>query len=156
MIDGVWVNVYLKKLPDDDYLFLIGTVADPKHLGQIYRKRWTIESFFQSLKGRGFDIESTHIKEAQKLKKLVAVVCIAFAVCISLGIYQDKKVKKIKIKKHGYKANSFCRVGIDLIKELCRKSVEVFEKAFQKFIRFLLIQKIKYEQQKLNNSLAAT
>jgi hypothetical protein len=156
MIDGVWVNVYLKKLPDDDYLFLIGTVADPKHLGQIYRKRWTIEAFFQSLKGRGFDIESTHMKEAQKLKKLVAVVCIAFAVCVSLGIHQHEKVQKIKIKKHGYKANSFCRVGIDLIKELCRKSVEVFEKAFQKFIRFLLIQKIKYEQQKLNNSLAAT
>jgi transposase len=143
-------------LPDNDYLFLIGTVEDPKHLGQIYRKRWTIESFFQSLKGRGFDIESTHIKDTDRLRKLVAIVCIAFAVCISFGIYQHEKVQKIKIKKHGYKERSFCRVGIDLIKDLCRKSVEAFEKEFQKFIRFLFVQKIKYELQKLNNSLSVT
>jgi hypothetical protein len=96
------------------------------------------------------------MKEAQKLKKLVAVVCIAFAVCVSLGIHQHEKVQKIKIKKHGYKERSFCRVGIDLIKDLCRQSVEAFEKEFQKFIRFLFIQKIKYELQKLNNSLSVT
>lgn len=156
IVDGVWVNVYLKKLSDGDYLFLIGTIKDPKHLGQIYRRRWTIEVFFQSLKGRGFDIESTHITDRERLKKLVAMVAIAFAVCISLGIYQHEKVQKIKVKNHGYKEKSFCRVGIDLIKDLCKQSVEVFERKLQKFIRFLLIQKIKYDRQKINNSLSIT
>ena len=34
-VDGVWVNVYLKKIKDGDYLFLIGTIKEPKYLGQI-------------------------------------------------------------------------------------------------------------------------
>ena len=115
LVDGVWVNVLLKKLDGDEYLFLIGTLKDPRHLGQVYRRRWTIETVFQSFKGRGFNLESTHIKALDRLKKLVAIVSIAFAICTSLGIYQNEKVQKIKVKKHGYKEKSFCRTGIDFI-----------------------------------------
>ncbi len=154
LVDGVWVNVLLKKLSDGDYLFLIGTLKDPKHLGQVYQRRWTIETLFQSFKSRGFDIESTHIKDPDRLKKLVTLVSIAFAICISLGIYQHEKVQKIKIKKHGYKAKSFCRAGIDLMRDLCKQSVEVFEKTIGKFLRYLIIQKQRYDKNKLNLSLS--
>lgn len=156
MVDGVWVNVLLKKLDDGDFLFLIGTLKDPKHLGQVYRKRWIIETVFQSFKSRGFDIESTHIKAPDRLKRLIGLVSIAFAICISLGIYQHEKVQKIKIKKHGYKAKSFCRVGIDLIKDLCKQSVEVFEEMIGKFLRYLIVQKRKHDKNKLIHSLSGT
>jgi Transposase DDE domain len=156
MVDGVWVNVLLKKLADNDYLFLIGTLEDPKHLGQVYRKRWTIETVFQSFKKRGFDIESTHIKAPERLKKLVALVSIAFAISISLGIYQHEKVQKIKTKNHGYKEKSFCRAGIDWVKDLCKQSVETYEEVIGKFLRYLISQKIKYDKNKLNPSLSNT
>ncbi len=156
LVDGVWVNVYLKKLEDGDFLFLIGTLKEPKHLGQVYRRRWTIETVFQSFKSRGFDLESSHIKHLDRLKKLVAVVSIAFAFCVSLGIYQHEKVQKIKMKKNGYKEKSFCRVGIDLIQDLCKQPVEIFEKTLEKFLRFLIIQMIKYKRIKLINSLSST
>lgn len=103
LVDGVWVNVYLKKLEDrEDLLYLIGTMADPKHLGQVYRRRWTIETMFQSFKKRGFDLEKTHFKSADKLKKLVGLVSIAFGLCLSGGIYVDRKIAKIERKKNGY------------------------------------------------------
>ncbi len=60
---------------------------EARHLGQVYRRRWTIEACFQSFKSRGFDLESTHLKHLAKLKKLVALVSIAFAMCVSLLIY---------------------------------------------------------------------
>lgn len=154
LVDGVWVNVLLKKLDNDDFLFLIGTLKDPQYLGQVYRKRWTIETVFQSFKTRGFDIESTHIKDPTRLKKLVALVCIAFAICISLGIYKHEKVQKIKTKKHGYKEKSFCRAAIDWLKDLCKQSVEAFEEIMGKFLRYLIIQKREYDKNKINHSLS--
>ncbi|NBB31902.1 transposase [Cellulophaga sp. BC115SP] len=38
-------------------------------MGQLYRKRWSIETVFQSFKGREFNLESTHLQSIAKLKK---------------------------------------------------------------------------------------
>lgn len=124
MVDGVWGHVWVKVLSDGDFLFLFGT-APINYMGQFYRKRWTIESFFQALKGRGFDLESTHIKCLEKLKKLVAMVSIAYGFCVSLGIYFHKKVQYIKTKKHGYKVASFSRHGLNHIREMSRDQAVV-------------------------------
>ena len=32
-------------------------------------------------------MESTHLKDLEKLKKLLALMSIAFAMCVSMGIY---------------------------------------------------------------------
>ena len=116
IVDGQWVNVSMKSLPKGDILFLIGSVA-AKELGPIYRKRWSIEVLFQSMKKRGFDLESTHLRCLHKLKKLIALVAIAFAFCLLAGRHYHQKVKKIKTKNHGYKANSFFRKGLDLLRD---------------------------------------
>lgn len=136
LVDGVWGEVYLKRLPSGDLLYLFGTMAG-LHLGQVYRRRWSIEACFQAFKGRGFDLESTHLKDLAKLKKLVALVSIAFGMCVSLGLYQHEKVKKIKVKKHGYKAKSFFRHGLDTFRELMRKDPVCWQQHLTKFIRYL-------------------
>jgi len=105
--------------------------------GQLYRKRWTIEVFFQSIKGRGFDLEKTHLQAIEKLKKLIAMVSIAYAVCRNMGIYYHKKVQKIKIKKHGYKSASFFRKGIDVVRQYFRTDKDMTDK-IEKIILSLL------------------
>ena len=57
MVDGVWCNTMIKRLPSDDYLFLISDLS-AKKMGAIYRKRWCIEAaaaavLFQTFKERG-------------------------------------------------------------------------------------------------------
>ena len=42
LVDGIWVNALLKKLDGGKFSFLIGTPKDPRHLRQVYRRRWTI------------------------------------------------------------------------------------------------------------------
>lgn len=59
-----------------------------KFMGQLYRKRWSIEVCFQNMKRRGFDLEDTHLQDDEKLKKLVALASIAYAFSASLGIYR--------------------------------------------------------------------
>jgi transposase len=96
MVDNVWGSVYIKPLPEGDILFLFGN-CQPKFLAQLYRKRWSIEVFFQNIKTRGFNIEDTHLQELQRIRKLIAMVSIAYAFCVSLEIYVNRNVKKIKV-----------------------------------------------------------
>lgn len=145
LVDGVWGNVCLKRTAAGDLLYLFGTL-EAKHLGTVYRRRWRIEACFQAFKSRGFDLESTHLKDLGKLKKLVAMVAIAYGLCMSMGIYQDARVKKIKIKKHGYKANSFFRTGLDRIREMLRMKARKWHQRIEIFIRWLNRQ-IQYYQQ---------
>ena len=125
-------------------------------MGQVYRKRGTIEVLFQSFKSRGFHLKNTHMQALLKLKKLVGLVSIAFAICNSLGIYHHQKVQKIEVKNHGYKAKSFCRTGIDLLRDMLKGSVKEFEEVTQKFLRYLTILKVNYHKNKLSTSLSVT
>ena len=70
MVDAVRLNMALKQL-DGDWL-LVGGPIPVKRLFAHYRHRWSIETFFQSLKKRGFRLEDTHLKSLDRLKKLMA------------------------------------------------------------------------------------
>lgn len=123
-VDGSWGHVWLSLLENGDYLFLFGT-ATLQFMGQFYRKRWSIESCFQNLKERGFNLEATQLKCLKKLKKLVALVSISYGFCLSLGLYFHKKVQAIKIKNHGYKAASLSRHGLNQIREMSRPQAPI-------------------------------
>ncbi len=151
LVDGVVGDVWARRLEDGDSLFLFGTV-NVKFMGQLYRKRWTIECFFQSMKGRGFDLEKTHLKSPEKLRKLVALVGIAYGVCRNMGIYHHVKVQKIKVKKHGYKCRSFVRKGIDIIREHFRGGATLtfqIEKTLIVLLRWIKRQLTDYQKLKI-------
>ena len=153
MVDGVVGNVWVSRLADGQYLFLLGTTAtEGKFIGQLYQKRWCIEACFQNMKGRGFDLEKTHLQSNDKLKKLVALVSIAYGMSVSLGIFFHQKIKHVKMKNHGYKANSFARMGIDLIQKWCRADNSIPTKVYNRllgFIRYLQIYVGKHPSLKL-------
>ncbi len=111
-IEGVKCNIYGKKLQNGEYLLLAGT-GYAKKLGEIYRKRWSIEMCFKAFKTHGFYLENTHLQDQEKLYKLIALVSIAVGLCVKFGFFLHKKKKNIKIRKHGHKANSFFRIGLD-------------------------------------------
>jgi len=139
LVDGLWANVWIQRLDDGQLLYLFGT-PKAQLLGQLYRKRWTIECFFQALKGRGFDLEATHLKDLAKLKKLVALVSLAFAICLNLGLHRHVKVKPIAQKNHGYKAYSFFRTGLDevrqALKQQWKKDLLLWQQLLRLFLRW--------------------
>ena len=130
MVDGIVCNCMLKILPGNEFLFLIGHMP-AKQLGGHYRKRWCIEVLFQSFKERGFDLESTHLKCNKKLSKLLVFVSIAVALCVKVGMYFHKKVQSIKTKKHGYKANSFFRTGLNIVRRSLKNAKHNFAQLWQ-------------------------
>ncbi|MEY4540280.1 MAG: hypothetical protein RLZZ306_2037, partial [Bacteroidota bacterium] len=81
-------------------------------------KRWTIECFFKAIKTAGFNLEDTHLKDQQRLEKLLAVIAIAFVWVYLIGEYENQQ-KPISILAHNRRAFSIFRYGLDnLIKAL--------------------------------------
>ena len=99
---------------------------------------------------RGFNLEETHLQDLKRIRELIAMVSIAYAFCVSLGIYINRKIKKIKVNVDKYKVNGFFRIGMNMIFENCRKP-ELIEQnltpIFKVFTRFIIrnIQVFKYQ-----------
>lgn len=86
----------------------------------LYRWRWGIETLFESLKSRGFRLEETHMTQPDKIEKLLFILAIAVCWAYKTGELQVRKIA-IVLKKHGRKAKSIFRVGLDLIRSLLFK-----------------------------------
>jgi hypothetical protein len=138
-VDQVRLNMALKQL-DGDWL-LVGGPLPVKSLFAHYRHRWSIETapadrFFQSLKKRGFRLEDTHLKSLDRLKKLMALVSLAFIFCWQVGYYHHRNRAPIPLKSNGYKSNSFFRKGLDLLRHAC-KFIESRLILFEQYISWL-------------------
>src|ERR1700730_17440305 len=55
----------------------------------LYRKRWTIEEFFRTLKSAGFDIEEADISEPEVMIKFVAAAAVAAVTIMQLVRARD-------------------------------------------------------------------
>lgn len=135
-VQDSWLSVALQKQntstkTEEDYLIIL-TNTEAKGALTAYKDRWSIEVFFQSIKGRGFHIEKTHLQDYKRLRKLMAMCAIAFVMALRVGIIFNDYVKAIKVKSHGYKANSFFRHGLEKIREAIRLN-EHFDKILEVF-----------------------
>ena len=79
----------------------------------VYALRWEIENLFQNLKGRGFHLEETRLTRYFRIKKVMALLAIAFAWAHKVGEWKDKVIKPLTVKKHGRLAQSLFRYGLD-------------------------------------------
>ncbi|KIC71651.1 ORF2 transposase [Neochlamydia sp. TUME1] len=100
-----------------DELLLVVTNKNPKKAISIYKTRWEIETLFACLKTRGFCLEDTHLTYTDRIEKLIFALSIAFCWAYKLGNIAANVVP-ISIKKHGRKAKSLFRYGLDKIRKI--------------------------------------
>lgn len=111
------VYITAKKLKTGELLILVSNKpnTDMNHC-DYYLIRWKIELLFSAMKKRGFNLESTHIRDPERLSKLFFIVSIAFILAYKTGELLVKiTTEKRIIKKHGYYQNSIPRIGMDEI-----------------------------------------
>jgi hypothetical protein len=104
------------RLPTKEYLIIVSPKFSATPM-EDYSKRWEIETLFACLKSRGFRLEETHLTNADRIKKLVALLAIAFCWAHIIGDWIVQQ-KPIKIKKHGRPAKSIFRVGYDKLRRI--------------------------------------
>ncbi len=134
-ICGIWLYIIGMKLHDGSFLIIVTNTAPEKALND-YKKCWEIETLFACLKLRGFNFEATHISDQDRIMELVALLSVAFCWCHLTGEWKHKR-KPIKLKKHGRKAMSIFRHGLDTIREIVLNYYHNFKELCRVVIKLL-------------------
>ena len=112
---GLSVFVGGKRLHDKEYLIVISNEAGD--LLADYRVRWKIETLFQALKGRGFDLESCRLSQERRLSGWFGFLSLGLCWCLKVGRYLDEVVP-LPVKKHGRRAVSVFQRGLNELRSL--------------------------------------
>lgn len=124
------------RLSSGEYLIVASSSYSARGIEE-YGKRWEIETLFGCLKSRGFQLEETHVIEAERLKKLIALLALAFCWAHRVGEWLSEE-KALKIKKHGRLSMSIFRSGLNHLRRiLCNLSERLQRIAFQRVIQLL-------------------
>lgn len=84
---------------------------------QRYARRWKAECLHQALKGRGFDLEATHLTHLDRVSTLLTVVALAYVWCCLVG--EDREAREpSRPLTHGYPPKSLFRRGLDALRSL--------------------------------------
>ena len=103
-----------------------------------YRKRWGIEVVFGHFKKKGFNLEDTHLREAQRIDRLIAVVTLSFFYCFGWGMI----LKKLAPKSSKRARKSHFRLGLEEIAKLINASEPLYHKHLPQWLQLLPIPRI--------------
>ena len=124
------------RLPRGEYVIVVAERETADALAD-YAKRWEVETLFGCLKTRGFCLEATHVTDADRLKKLLALVALAFCWAHVTGEWLSAQ-KPLPIKQHGRKAVSIFRHGLDHLRRiLCNQLCKAERVALRRVIKLL-------------------
>ena len=145
IVDGCAVRVFAKRDKDHGLVIVATNQLQTLDAMTIYAKRWEIESLFACLKGRGFNLEETHLTKMDRVSKLVAVNALAFCWAYHVGIHHDKqRPLKRKPKSNGRPQASLFALGLDLLIEGLRLVLLNNDKAvFRQLVSFLTPKPMK-------------
>ncbi len=68
---------------------------------------------YGDFKGHGFDLESTHLDDEDRIPRLVLGVCLTFVWLISLGSWVVKNGKRHFVDRKDRRDKSYFRIGLD-------------------------------------------
>lgn len=124
------------RLASGEYLIVVSPAKTHQAIAE-YGKRWEIETLFGCLKSRGFRLEETHVTEPERLKKLIALLALAFCWAHIVGEWLSRQ-KSLKPKKHGRLAKSIFRYGLNHLRRiLCNLSDRLQQIAFRQVTQLL-------------------
>lgn len=115
-LDKTLVYISIVRLKGNEYL-IIASYNNQQNAIENYKDRWQIETMFKAFKTNGFNLEDTHLRNIERIDKLVALVSVAFVWAYKVGLNKHLKEMNIPIKKHGRRAYSIFKYGIRVIKD---------------------------------------
>ena len=138
---GIELKLTGKRITNKD-LVIVAT-NNPDLFLSDYSNRWLIENMFACFKKKGFNLESTRMKDNYKVDKLICFVAIAYLWCILAGIHFKPKEKKKYIDK--YPRKSIFKYGIETIAKSIFNKYSVPEK-YQEVNSLFYSHNLNYKQ----------
>jgi len=126
-LNGKTMHLEATMSKDNEFVVVVSNHMNNQDLLIIYRIRWGIECMFKHFKSQGFKFENTHFTKKERIRNLIKLLAVGFAICYFIGLIQNS-IKKILIKNHGYKLKSYFSVGLSSLVRLLTSGLRVFYK----------------------------
>jgi len=111
------LNLVVHRPRKGDPLLLITNRSDLDQVVANYGQRWSIETAFGFLKSKGFHLEETRLTQPARLALLIGLLAVGLLWCLLIGLQRHQQ-KPIVKKKHGRRAISLFRLGLDRLQQL--------------------------------------
>ncbi len=99
------------RLPTVEYLILLCSCEAEVAL-DLYRVRWQIETLLSCFKTSGFNFESAHVADLERLSREFTVMAFTLCWIHNVGEVLDCQ-KEMLVRKHGRKAKSIFHLGFE-------------------------------------------
>jgi hypothetical protein len=114
-----WLVLHWAKGEDEPWI-LVSDYTSQKQVVNTYRRRMWIEEMYGDMKGHGFDLESTHLRDVRRIERLMLGVCITFVWLITLGSWVVKNSFRHLIDHKSRRDKSYFRLGWDWVERCIR------------------------------------
>jgi hypothetical protein len=109
-------HLYAYQRRDAHEAWLLTTsLPDARTTHQTYARRMWIEELFGDLKGHGVDLETTHLRQMDRLSRLTFAVCLLYVWLLFLGLRTIRAGWRTWVDRHDRRDLSVARIGADLL-----------------------------------------
>lgn len=119
-----WLTIHWATGEEEPW-FLLSDCTDDRTLIRLYAIRMWTEELYGDLKGHGFDLEATHLDDADRIARLVLAVCINFVWFLALGIWIVKRGWRHLLDHKSRRDKSYFRLGLDWFDRCFRLNVPI-------------------------------
>ena len=107
-----WLILHWEKGEEEPWYLVSNCAGKKRHIRRYKIRMWT-EEMYGDLKGHGFDLESTHLDDADRISRLVLAVCMTFIWLITLGGWVVKRGYRHFVDRKDRRDKSYFRLGWD-------------------------------------------
>lgn len=107
-----WLIIHWAKAEDEPW-FLIADCPGKRKLITLYGVRMWTEEMYGDMKGHGFDLQETHLDDADRIARLVLAVCLTFVWFLTLGSWVVKRGLRHFVDRKSRRDKSYFRIGWD-------------------------------------------
>ena len=110
---------------EEEPWYLVSDCAGQRMLINLYKIRMWVEEMYGDMKGHGFDLEATHLDDADRISRLVLAVSITFVWLLTLGAWVVKRGYRHLVDRKDRRDKSYFRIGWDWLERRFRLGLPI-------------------------------
>jgi len=110
---------------DDEPWYILSDLPADHRVLLAYAARFHIEEMFRDFKECGLRLETTHLKDPERVSRLLLCVCLAHVWLMNAGVWVSKRGLRRQVDRHKKRQLSYFQIGWRYLQKLltCRLSL---------------------------------
>ena len=103
---------------DDEPWYILSDLSADHRVLSLYHVRFHIEEMFRDFKEFGFRLETTHLREPERVSRLLLCVCLAHVGLMNAGVWVSKRGLRRRVDRHRKRQLSYFQIGWRFLQKL--------------------------------------